>query len=199
MEKAKKSPEKRERIIRAAKQAFSSQGFYRTRISDIAKAANVADGTVYVYFEGKEQLLSSIFEESMSRFLDAGRRELDGMEGALPRLRRVLELHLESLGSDPELATIFQIELRHSARFMGAYSRSRLRDYFRMIEELLEEGQREGIFRRDLDLWFTTKLVFGLLDETATNWVLSERNYRLSSRLDEVMDFLMHGIQSIPS
>jgi TetR/AcrR family fatty acid metabolism transcriptional regulator len=188
--------DKRSRILDAAVQAFSQNGYHATRMSDIAKAANVADGTVYLYFAGKEELLSTIFEDRMSRFLQVGRQELEKVDGALDKLRRVVELHLEDLGQNPELTTVFQIELRHSSRFMQLYSRGHLRDYFQLIAEILEEGQREGAIRAGLDTWFATKCIFGILDEAATNWVLSRKNYRLHSVVPQILDFVMKGLAS---
>lgn len=192
--KRPRTNDKRQRIVAAAVQAFSRQGYFRTRISDIAKAADVADGTVYLYFKNKEDILSTMFEDLMSEFLELGREELDGIDGAPARLRRVVELHLENLGRNPDLATIFQIELRHSSRFMEIYSRSYLRDYFQMVSDILEAGQAEGTIRKDLDTWFATKCIFGIVDEAATNWVLSEKNYRLHTVADSITDFLERGL-----
>jgi TetR/AcrR family fatty acid metabolism transcriptional regulator len=191
--------EKRRRILDAATREFSSRGFYRTRISDIAKAANVADGTVYLYFDGKEELLGAIFDDSMKRFIATGRKDLEGIEAAPDRLRHILDLHLRSLGADRELTTVFQIELRHSIRFMDLYSRGRLRDYFTLIEGVLKDGQKDGSVRADLDTWFATKCIFGILDEAATNWVLSEKNYRLHAILEPIMDFVMAGVKTSDS
>lgn len=191
--------DKRARILDAAIHAFSRRGYHRTRISDIAKAANVADGTVYLYFDGKEALLTTLFEDRMTRFLAMGKREVEPIEGALPKLQRVLELHLEDLGQNPDLATIFQIELRHSSRFMELYSRSHLRDYFQLIAGILKEGQREGCIRQDLDTWFATKCIFGILDEAATNWVLSDKNYRLHGIAQQIIDFVMNGLAAKPT
>ena len=188
--------DKRSRILEAAVQAFSQNGYHATRMSDIAKAADVADGTVYLYFAGKEELLSTIFEDRMSRFLQVGRAELARIDGALAKLRRVVELHLEDLGHNPELTTVFQIELRHSSRFMELYSRGQLRDYFQLIAEILDEGQREGEIRAGLDTWFATKCIFGILDEAATNWVLSRKNYRLHTVVPKILDFVMKGLAS---
>lgn len=196
--KSAERDQKRGRILDAAVQAFSQRGFHHTRIADIAKAANVADGTVYLYFRSKEELLSTIFEDRMVRFLRNGRREIERTAGALARLRRAVELHLEDLGENPDLATVFQIELRHSSRFMNLYSQSHLRDYFQLIAGILEEGRAEGSFRRDLDTWFVTKCIFGILDEAATNWVLSRKNYRLASVAEQVMDFIMSGLEPAP-
>lgn len=187
--------DKRRRILDAAVQAFGTHGYSRTRISDIAKAADVADGTVYLYFDGKEGLLTAIFDDLMQKFLGLAREALLEVDGAPHRLRRVLELHLENLGSNRSLATVFQIEFRHTNRFMETFSRGPLRDYFELIADILEEGKREGTVRAGLDPWFATKCIFGVVDEAATNWVLSERNYRLTSVLDGVMEFIEGGIR----
>jgi TetR/AcrR family fatty acid metabolism transcriptional regulator len=185
---------KRSRILAAATHAFSRNGYHQTRISDIAKAANVADGTVYLYFDGKKDLLSRIFEEHMSRSLQRGRDELERIDGAVARLQRIIEVHLEDLGANPELATVFQIELRHSAGFMELYSRGHLRDYFQLIAEIIEQGQREGTVRSDIDPWFATKCIFGVLDEAATNWILSKKNYRLHADTKPILDFVLNGL-----
>ncbi len=190
--------DKRSRILAAAIQAFSRSGYHQTRISDIAKAANVADGTVYLYFEGKREILSKIFEERMAASLERGREELRRIDGAVEKLRRLVELHLEDLGENPELATVFQIELRHSTGFMELYSRGELRDYFQLIAEILEQGQKEGCIRNDIDPWFATKCIFGVLDEAATNWILSKRNYRLRSSATQILDFILNGLSASP-
>ena len=196
MEPARKE-EKRSRILAAAVRLFAGDGFYRTRIGDIAKTANVATGTVYTYFESKEKILDAIFEDSMEQFLALGKEDMAGAETALERLQRIVELHLTNLGRDRELATVFQIEPRHSARFMDVYSRSRqLREYFNRVAAILEQGKEEGTVRRDLDVWFATKALFGILDEAATNWVLSDRNYRLTSDAGRIVDFAMKGLSA---
>jgi TetR/AcrR family transcriptional regulator, fatty acid metabolism regulator protein len=186
---------KREKILNAAIKAFSSQGFYRTRITDIARAAKVADGTVYLYFESKEQLLAAIFNESMKSFMDLGRRELMDVEGIENRLRQILKLHLESIGKDRELATVFQVEMRHSAHFMKETSRAELRVSLMGIQNVIEQGKTEGIFREDLDSWFAAKSIFALLDEAATNWVLSEKESQLEDEAELIMNFILNGMK----
>jgi TetR/AcrR family fatty acid metabolism transcriptional regulator len=149
----------------------------------------------YLYFKGKEDLLTAIFDEFMERFLHTLQSELEGMEGAPQRLQRIIELHLRGLGEDRDLSTVVQIELRHTSRFMDMYSRGRLRDYFLLIDSVLKAGKQEGSIRSDLNTWFTTKCIFGVVDEAATNWVLSKHNYRLHSMVDPIMEFIMAGIK----
>ncbi|MBC8366707.1 TetR/AcrR family transcriptional regulator [bacterium] len=186
---------KRERILNAAIKAFSSQGFYRTRITDIARAAKVADGTVYLYFESKEQLLAAIFNESMKSFMDMGRKEVLEVEDVEERLLLLLKLHLENIGKDRELATVFQVEMRHSAHFMKETSRAELREYLMGIQQVIEQGKDSGKFRADLDSWFVAKSIFALLDEAATNWVLSETDDALEDEATRIMDFILRGMK----
>lgn len=187
--------DKRERILASAISAFSENGFYRTRICDIAGAAGVADGTVYLYFESKEQLLAAIFEDSMNRFLSATRGEIENLVGAENKLRHLFELHLDTLTAEPELATVFQIELRHSVRFMQETSRAQLHDYLELIDALIREGQAAGEFRLEIDSWLVTKALFGILDQVATSWVLSAREYRPSTLIAPLMKLVLQGMR----
>ena len=190
--------EKRGRILKSAIASFSENGFYRTRICDVARAAGVADGTVYLYFESKEQLLAAIFEDSMEHFLGGTRKELDSLGSSEEKLRRLFELHLDALTQDEELATVFQIELRHSQRFMKETSRAQLREYLEIINALVQEGQDAGEFRGDLDSWVVTRAAFGILDQVATSWVLSDRKYRPATQIGSLMDVIFDGIKVCP-
>jgi len=186
--------DKRERILAAAVSCFGKDGFYRTRIRDIARRAGVADGTVYLYFEGKEALLGAVFTSVMEGFLERGRARADATLPVGERLRALIDLHLSGLGADRELATVFQIELRHSARLMESVGQGLLRDYFHLIAEILEDGQREGGLRADLDPRFAARCIFGLVDETATAWVLHGADRRLEEMTAPLMDFIQHGL-----
>lgn len=189
-----KKDNKRERILNAAVQCFGRRGFYRTRIRDIAGLAGVADGTVYLYFRNKEALLESVFSSVMEGFLEQGRRLASGGKSAPQRLVQLVDLHLTGLGRDRDLATVFQIELRHSSRLMESLGQGYLRDYFQLITEILEAGQREGSVRSELDARFTARCVFGLLDETATAWVLHGHDRQLADSSAPLMDFILRGL-----
>ncbi len=188
---------KGERILDAAVLEIARHGYYGTTVSNIARRAGVADGTIYLYFKSKEDLLVSIFERAMRRFDEEARRIVaqDGA-GAEEKLRRLVALHLTLLGEDRDLAVIFQVEFRHTLHILERLSRSRMRDYLALIAEVVEQGKQEGVFKADLDALFTAKVVFGILDEMATDWVLSKKNVRLASRSDSVADLLLGGLRA---
>jgi TetR/AcrR family fatty acid metabolism transcriptional regulator len=188
---------KRGQILDAAVLEIAHHGYYGTTVAAIASRAGVADGTIYLYFKSKEEILVSIFERAMQRFVEEARQivEEDGA-GAESRLRRLIALHLTLLGEDRDLAVIFQVEFRHTIHVLELLSRSRIRDYLALIAHVIEQGKVEGVFKSDVDPLFAAKMVFGILDEMATDWVLSRKNVRLSSRAAPVCDILLQGLSA---
>ncbi|PID81633.1 TetR family transcriptional regulator [bacterium DOLJORAL78_65_58] len=187
---------KRERILDAAVVEIARTGYNQTTVARIAKRAGVADGTIYLYFKNKEEILLSIFERTMARFITEGRAQLAGLDGACEKLRRIVEWHLALVGADRDQAIINQVELRHSLHFLGQLSRAQVGEYLSIIAEVIRQGQQEGVFRADQDPVFAAKAVFGVLDEMATDWVLSTRNTRLESQAGRVYQFLLGGLRA---
>lgn len=188
--------DKREAILRAATQVFARNGYFNSKVADIAKAAGVADGTVYLYFKSKEEILHSIFDVAMEEAISEGRKELEAIEDPREKLRRIARLHLERLGADRDLAVVFQVELRGSTKFMEEFSAAGFAQYLGIIRATFEEGQRAGLFRSELNAKLVAKMLFGALDEMATNWILSKRRYKLVPMADEVMDIFLHGVSA---
>ena len=188
--------DKREAILRAATRVFAESGYFNSKVADIARVAGVADGTVYLYFKSKEDILHSIFERNTSEAIEEGREELRKIEDPREKLRRIARHHLERLGSDRDLAVVFQVELRGSTKFMEAFSAAGLAEYLHLIREVFEEGQREGLFRRGLNAKLVAKILFGALDEMATNWILSKRRYKLAPMADQVLDIFLNGVSA---
>jgi len=186
--------DKREAILRAATQVFARNGYFNSKVADIAHVAGVADGTVYLYFKSKEEILHSIFDRNAGEAIDEGRKLLGALTDAREKLRRIATLHLERLGADRDLAVVFQVELRGSTKFMEEFSAAGLAEYLHLIREVFEEGQRAGMFRTDLNAKVVAKVLFGALDEMATNWILSKRRYKLAPMADQALDIFLNGV-----
>jgi TetR/AcrR family transcriptional regulator, fatty acid metabolism regulator protein len=186
--------DKREAILRAATGVFAQKGYFNAKVSDIARSASIADGTVYLYFKSKEEILHSIFERTMSDAIAEAQEQLAALNDAREKLKCLARLHLERLGTDRELAIVFQVELRGSTKFMEAFSAAGFAEYLRLIRETIEEGKQAGIFRTELNAKVCAKVFFGALDEMATNWILSERDYQLEGLADAVADIFFNGV-----
>jgi len=186
--------DKREAILRAAIKVFAQKGYFNSKVADIAKEAGIADGTVYLYFKSKEEILHSVFDRAMEEFIAEGKREIAEIEEADKRLRRIAQLHLEKLGADRDLAIVFQVELRGSTKFMEEFSGGGFAEYLEIIQKTIQEGQKAGIFRKDLKPITAAKILYGALDEMVTNWILSKREYPLAPMADEVLKVFFGGV-----
>src|SRR5438093_6956093 len=188
--------DKRAMILRAATRVFARNGYFNSKVADIARAAEVADGTVYLYFKSKDEILHSIFDQNMAEAIAAGRQLISNLNDPREKLRRIAKLHLERLGADRDLAVVFQVELRGSTKFMEEFSAAGFAEYLDLLRKILEEGQRSRVFRKDLNAKVVSKILFGALDEMATNWIISHRNYQLEPMADVVMDVFLNGVSS---
>src|ERR1043166_5468084 len=193
------SGDKREAIMRAATKVFARNGYFNSKVADIARAARAAgvpDGTVYLYFKSKEEILRSIFDRNTTEAVAAGREELSRIKDPREKLRRIARHHLERLGADRDLAVVFPVELRGTTKFMEEFSAAGLAEYLGLIREVFEEGQAAGLFRRELNAKLAAKVLFGALDEMATNWILSRRRYKLAPMADLVLDIFLEGVNA---
>ena len=183
-------------ILLAATEVFARNGYFNSKVADIARAADVADGTVYLYFKSKEVILHSIFDQNMDDAIAAARKLIEKVDDPREKLRRIALLHLQRLGSNRDLAVVFQVELRGSTKFMEEFSAAGFAEYLELLRKIFEEGQRSGVFRKDLNAKLVSKILFGALDEMATNWIISKRTYRLEPMADIVMDVFLNGVSA---
>ena len=190
---------KYEAILRAAIKVFAGSGFFNSKVADVAREAGVADGTVYLYFKNKDDILVSIFNYYMEEALAAGKASLARTDDPIEKLRRIVHAHLERLGRDRNLAVVFQVELRSSTKFMEQFSATKVAEYLEMIRSVIEEGQSRGVFRPELNTKIVSKVLFGALDEMATNWVLSRKRYSLPSTAEPVLDVFLSGLKRTQS
>ncbi len=190
----RRTADKRSRIIEAAVKVFARKGYFGARVADIASEARVADGTIYLYFNNKEDILVSLFDQVMAEHIARGREELEATDGAAAGLLVIARHHLRLLGGNRDLAVVFQVELRQSTKFMERFTASWLQDYLSLISGVIEEGQRDGTFRPDVSQKLTTKAFFGALDEMVTSWILSPKDYDLVRQAAPVVELFLRGV-----
>lgn len=169
---ARAGGDKRDRILNAAVRVFAKSGFYDTRVSDVAKAAGVADGTIDLYFKSKDELLISLFEDRVQKLLSYMTRELPKLPSAPAKLRRVIELQLGLLEGERDLACVLTIILRQSTRLMKEYAAPRFTAYLDVIAGVVREGQEAGAFRDDVSPNLVARATWGALDGIAMTWAL---------------------------
>lgn len=172
----KSGGDKRRQIIEAAVKVFADKGFFGARVSEVAEEAGVADGTIYLYFRSKDDLLISLFEEKMEDILEALHRMLAEHRQPEDKLRRYVVEHLRMVAEQPELMQVLTVELRQSARFIKEYTPRAFGRLLDTVGNILEEGQRAGVFHPSLDTAVFRRALFGAIDEISLEWVLRARS-----------------------
>ena len=190
--------DKHQAIIDAAIAVIARQGYHGAQISRIAEAAGVAGGTVYLYFRNKQDLLVSVFRERMGSQTRDFIRQLEEIGTPPGKLRRLVQEHFRVLAGDPAFAVVTQIELRQSDPEIRRGLSEVMKAYFKVIEGVIDEGQRRGMFRAELDPRLIRNLIFGTVDQTVTAWVLSGAKYDLVGLADPICDLIMGGIEARP-
>ncbi len=166
---------RRRAILESAVRVFSEHGFFAARIRDIAAGAGVAEGTIYLYFEGKDDLLLTAFRDKVAEFVSSVRAVLSSDMPFETRLSRFVELQFVGIEAEPQLATVLLLESRQSSKFYGGAVRDVLREYAQAIDELLESGRASGELRPDADVPMARRMLIGALEEVELEWLLGER------------------------
>ena len=193
----RKNNEKYYRIIGAATKVFAKKGFYQSKISEIAKEAKVADGTIYIYFENKDDILISLFEEQMKAVIDNMEVQISGIDDPAKKLERFASTHLDLIEKNQDMAEIIQVELRQSGKFMKEYKNEKFLQYLDIIEDIISEGQKRGIFKKDVIPKVAKRAFFGALDEVSRFWVLStRRQYDIRTVAKQISEYFLNGIRA---
>jgi TetR/AcrR family transcriptional regulator, fatty acid metabolism regulator protein len=185
---------KPQQIIDAAVRVFARTGYYNSRVSDIAREAGIASGTIYLYFKTKDDILVTLFREKMAAWVASVRRDIAAEADPVAKLRRLVALHFSVLEANPDLAEVVQVELRQGHKFFRGASAHEVSAYFALIGGILEEGIASGQIRPDVPVKLATKMLFGAMDQVATSWVLGKRAYRLSDAAEAVAAIFLRGV-----
>ncbi len=190
----KKNKPKYKQIIDAAVVVIAEYGYHQAQVSKIAKQAGVADGTIYLYFKNKEDILISLFEEKMGEFVKKIEAGMSGAESASDQLAALIQKHFEIMSEDPHLAIVTQLELRQSNKELRVKINGILKGYLALLDNVLKAGITSGEFKSTLNCKLVRQMIFGTLDEMVTTWVMNEQKYSLPSLAEEVHSLFINGL-----
>ena len=181
-------------ILEAAIKVFARQSFHQSTVAQIAREAGVADGTIYLYFKNKDDILVQFFSFKAKQVFDRFREEVARGADSLAKLRNLIRVHLGEFQRDPDMAIVYHVETHQISRLAEDQIRAMGKMYHDIISDIVEEGQQEGLLRRDLYLSLVKRLILGAVDETIGAWLHSGRSYDLISMADPLADLFIKGI-----
>jgi TetR/AcrR family fatty acid metabolism transcriptional regulator len=186
--------EKYQRILDAAVEVIAERGYFKSPVSEIAKRAGVADGTVYLYFKSKDDVLRTAIDQTFEKFYKQIADGFASIEGPRERLEYIALVHLESYQVNRSMAVLLQTEMRQSAKFIAEFSHRHLARYIQMVREVVRRGQEDGTFRLDISDGVVAHCMFGAIDELLSSAMFTGRVYDAKVTAAQVMDILLHGI-----
>lgn len=186
--------DKYQRIVEAATEVFARRGFFQSTVADVARRAGVADGTIYLYFENKNDILVQLFNLKTRQVFHGFRQAVDSAEGCIEKLRRLVRHHLSAFAEDRHMAVIYQAETRRNNRVVEAQVREMAKMYTDLVAEIIEAGQQEGIIRRNLYVGLVKQVMVGAMDEVISTWLKADGKYDLISMADPLVELFLKGI-----
>ena len=189
-----KNNTKYHRILDAAVKVFAEQGFFQSTVSQIAKVAGVADGTIYLYFKNKEDILVQFFSYKARQAFARFREEVDRANTSVDKLRNLIRRHLEEFQNDRNMAMVYRVETHQNSRLAEEQIKEMSKMYLDIISEIVEQGQEEGTIRKDLYLGLVKRFILGAVDEVINTWLNAGSNYDLVSMADPLVDLFIRGI-----
>ena len=181
-------------ILEAAVKVFARQGFYQSTVAQIAKEAGVADGTIYLYFKNKDDILVHFFSYRTKQVFDRFRAEVKKADNSLDKLRNLVRRHLIEFQRDRDMAIVYQVETHQNSRLAESQIREMSVMYQDLVSEIVELGQQEGGVRKDLYVGLVKRFILGAVDEVINTWLHSEKEYDLVSMADPLVDLFVRGI-----
>ena len=190
-----KSADKHNKIIKAAIKVFAKKGFFNARITDIAKEAKVADGTIYLYFNNKYDILISVFEQEIGRLIDQITKLLEKEDNPQRMLELFIHKHLQEMKKNRNLAEVIQIELRQTNKLIREYRNNKFSEYINILSTIIRKGQKERLFREDIHPGIAKRVIFGGLDEIARIWSLNlDDEYSVEETARQLTSIFLNGI-----
>ena len=181
-------------ILEAAVKVFARQGFHQSTVAEIAKEAGVADGTIYLYFKNKDDILVQFFSFRAKQVFISFREEVDRAQNSLDKLRNLVRRHLAEFQRDRDGAVVYQVETHQNSRLAEAQIREMSQMYRDLISEIVEQGQQEGTIRKDLYVGLVKRFIIGAVDEVINTWLHSNEEYDLVSMADPLVELFIKGI-----
>jgi TetR/AcrR family fatty acid metabolism transcriptional regulator len=183
-------------ILEAAVKIFARQGFHQSTVAQIAKEAGVADGTIYLYFKNKDDILVQFFSFRAKQVFESFREEVNQAETSYDKLRNLVRRHLAEFQRDRDGAVVYQVETHQSSRLAEAQIKEMSKMYRDLISEIIEQGQQEGTIRKDLYVGLVKRFIIGAVDEVINTWLHAGGQYDLVSMADPLVEMFMKGIGS---
>jgi TetR/AcrR family transcriptional regulator, fatty acid metabolism regulator protein len=194
--------DKRRLILDAAIRVFARRGFHACRVSDVADEAGVAYGLVYHYFDSKEEILNTLFQERWQLMLDAIVQIDRSEQPARDKLYSVASFIIDSYRHEPDLMKVIIVEVTRAANSFGRQHLETIRDAYGLIAQIVEHARQDGSFKADISAEFAAMCFYGAIEQLLSGWIFgilpeTEEEFERAKAL--VVETICGGLESAPA
>lgn len=186
--------DKKDRILSCAEKVFALYGFNKSKISDVAGMAGVAEGSIYDFFENKEDLLLSITETRLREHMEL-LPETFNINSPVRKLRRLIRYHFGMYLRNRDFLKIFVMDNLLSKRFYTSKAFDIFSEYLKLLEGIIEEGKAEGFFRQDVNPRVFRNIFLGAFTHMSIRWIIfDQKRFDKMFDIDSLTDLLCDSI-----
>ncbi|MGB9699586.1 MAG: TetR/AcrR family transcriptional regulator [Thermodesulfobacteriota bacterium] len=186
---------KKQLILRVATEIFAQKGFNEATIAEIARQANISEGSIYDYFKNKEDLLFSIPEERMENFLSGLQEHLQGVKGALSKLRKLIWYHLNFYEKNKDYVLILLQNIHLNPRFYSTRAYYLIREFSKIVAQIIEEGKQEGVLKENIDSLLLRDAILGAIEHITIRGSILGRFPELTKAAEPLYEIFVAGIE----
>jgi TetR/AcrR family transcriptional regulator, fatty acid metabolism regulator protein len=185
---------RKQQIMQAAIEVFGKFTYQNANISEIARKAGIAEGTIYQYFKNKQDLFFSIGRERTKDFCRQIDLCMEGVSGTEEKIKKFVWYYLYYFKTNPDYVRSLMLEMRVSRDFVKSRGYKTFRALSKLVLEILKEGQEEGVVRKDMDIYLAEQLLLGILEHIVTRWLLKGEKYDVLQYYEQVSDLVLNGL-----
>ncbi len=185
---------KKDHIAKVSTQLFAERGYANTTIEMIARESGYAVGTIYLYYDSKEEILATILTEFVEQFIDSNAEELESIEEPVDRFRTVVKFYLTVAEENPERAWDLSTELRRVIRADSAMYKGEMLKLLSPLSDSLFNLMDKGFIKDDINLEQLTMMIHGLIETLTLLWNTDKDAFMLADKFSDVADMVLYGM-----
>ena len=191
-------PPGKQKIAQAMRDLLEERAFETITIAKIAAKAGVTEGLLYKYFRDKRDLLHHVLEGHYEEFIAGLERDLQGIDGALNKLRKIIWVSIERYANHKVFARIIMLETRNSAKYFDTQAYALVRQFIGIVDDVIKEGIDAGDIRADLPPAFIRNAIFGAIEHSCLRRVIFNEAVSTNETASVIADLIFNGIASQP-
>lgn len=194
---SEKNKPKRDIILDAAVKVFAEKGYHSSRTADISNEAGVAYGSLYHYFQSKDDILLSIFRERWQLLLNKVEKIQKTVTEPGEKILAIIDYIFRSYQNNPAMMKVLIMDVPRHAQFYSPENWVLYNAFFKELEEIFRKGQERGVYVKNVSPLIASYAIYGAVDTTIRQYVynpeFNDNEFPLEKAREQIVQILKEG------